>query len=48
MDKLPDPDLFRDALILSQAGSWSPRDLDDTDAILLSVVQKLRNTRRTR
>lgn len=47
VDRLPDPELFRDALFL--AGSpfpGSPRDLDDTDASLYALVQMIRNARR--
>ena len=46
IDKLPDPDLFQDAALLATVGVWSPRDLDDTDALLLALIGKLRNTRR--
>jgi hypothetical protein len=38
VNRLPDPDLFRDALLLSRRGTFSPRDLDDTDALLLALV----------
>jgi hypothetical protein len=44
--KLPDPELFKDALILSTDGRWSPRDLDETDALLLALVRKFRNAKR--
>jgi len=43
---LPDPDLFRDAVFLSQMGTWSPADLDATDALLLGLVQRIRNAKR--
>lgn len=46
VDRLPEPDLFRDATFLATGGVWSPRDLDDTDALLLALIGKLRNTRR--
>lgn len=45
VEKLPDPDLFRDALLLSQAGSWSASDLDATDALLVALVMKLKFAR---
>ena len=44
--RLPDPDLFRDAVFLSQHGTWSPADLDDCDALLLALVQRLHNAKR--
>ena len=46
VEKLPDPDLFRDAVFLSQVGSWSAADLDATDALLLALVQRIRNAKR--
>ena len=46
IDRLPDPDLFRDAMFLNQSGQWSPRDLDETDALLLALIGKFRNVRR--
>ena len=46
VEKLPDPDLFRDAVFLSQMGTWSPADLDATDALLLGLVQRIRNAKR--
>ena len=48
VDKLPDPDLFRDAQLLSVRGSWSARDLDETDALVLALTRKFMNTRRQR
>lgn len=42
IDALPDPDLFRDAFLLAQWGTWSPRDLDETDALLLNVVNRIK------
>lgn len=44
--KLPDPDLFTDALTLAYRGTWTPSELDATDALLLALVDRLRNTRR--
>jgi hypothetical protein len=46
IDRLPDPDLFRDAMLLAEIGTWSPQELDDTDAILLALVRKIRTARR--
>lgn len=43
IQSLPDPDLFLDALWLSDNGRWSPSDLDDTDALLLSVIHMFRS-----
>lgn len=45
VDQLPDPDLFRDAVMLEASGSWSAQDLDATDAILVSLVRKIRSAR---
>ena len=42
VDLLPDPDLFRDAWLLASWGTFSPRDLDDMDPILLSLVRRLK------
>lgn len=39
VDRLPDPDAFRDAMFLSQYGSWSGATLDQTDAIVLALVR---------
>lgn len=44
--KLPDPDLFTDALTLAYHGTWTPSELDATDTLLLALVDRLRNTRR--
>lgn len=41
IDRLPDPQLFRDAVFLANNGAWSPVDLDDTDALLLALVKRL-------
>lgn len=46
VNRLPDPDLFRDALMLYQVGTFSPRDLDETDALLLSLIHSLRSARK--
>ena len=46
IEALPDPETFRDALLLSTQGRWSPTDLDETDALLLSLVGKIRNAKR--
>jgi hypothetical protein len=43
IERLPDPDLFRDAVLLSQQGSFSAADLDAMDALLLALIHKLRN-----
>lgn len=41
MARLPFPDKLRDAVVLSQRGTWSPRDLDETDALVLKLVERL-------
>ena len=46
VERLPDPEAFKDALLLSTHGMWSPQDLDDTDALLLALVQKIKNAKR--
>jgi hypothetical protein len=46
IDRLPDPDLFRDALVLSAHGTFSPSDLDGTDALLLALLDRIWNTKR--
>lgn len=46
VDKLPDPDLFRDAQLLASRGTWTARDLDATDALLLALTRTFMNTRR--
>ena len=46
IDRLPDPDLFRDAVVLWQHGTFSPRDLDDMDALLLALLTRLWNAKR--
>ena len=47
IDALPDPDLFRDAQLLSRSG-WpvSERDMNDTDALLFDLARRLRNVKR--
>jgi hypothetical protein len=39
IDRLPDPDLFRDAMFLAGRGTWTARDLDDTDALLVALIR---------
>jgi hypothetical protein len=46
IDALPDPDVFRDALLLSQRGTFSPNELDDTDALLLALLRRFWNAKR--
>ena len=46
IEQLPEPDTFKDALLLATEGRWSPKDLDDTDALLLSLIQRIRNAKR--
>lgn len=47
VERLPDPDTFKDALLLATTNlTWSPQDLDDTDALLLALIQKIRNAKR--
>jgi hypothetical protein len=43
---LPDPELFRDAAFLWQHGTFTPSDLDEMDALLLSLVRKFQNARK--
>jgi hypothetical protein len=46
IDALPDPELFRDALLLAAGGyPTSAKDLEETDAQLLALVHKLRNVK---
>jgi hypothetical protein len=42
---LPDPETFKDALLLATDGRWSPAELDATDALLLALVQQIRNAK---
>ena len=46
VQQLPDPDTFKDALLLSTEGRWSPKDLDETDALLLALIDRIRNAKR--
>lgn len=46
IDKLPDPDLFRDAIFLLARGTWSAEDLDNTDSRLVALVRKLGSVRK--
>lgn len=46
IDRLPDPDLFRDALFLLARGTWSPEDLDKSDSRLVALVRKLGSVRK--
>ena len=43
VQKLPDPDTFKDAILLATEGRWSPKDLDEVDALLLALIQLIRN-----
>lgn len=45
MNRLPDPDLFRDAVFLWRFGRFSARDLDDMDALLFGLIHRLANTK---
>jgi hypothetical protein len=40
-----DSDDWNDATILANRGTWTPQALDDTDALLLALIQMLRNTK---
>jgi hypothetical protein len=42
IDKLPDPDLLRDAMFLVDNPSWTQRDLDEADSQLLDLMKRLR------
>ena len=46
VDRLPDPDLFRDAYLLSSRGTFSPRDLDEMDVELLALMQRFWTAKR--
>ena len=48
VDLLPDPDLFRDAVLLANYGTWSPADLDATDELLLNLVTRLKAPSKSR
>lgn len=39
IDKLPDPELFRDAWFLSRRGVWTPSELDAAPEMLIALVQ---------
>jgi hypothetical protein len=41
IDKLPDPELFRDAVFLAERGRWSAPELDATNALLVALIRKL-------
>lgn len=45
IDRLPEPELFRDAKLLAEAGLFTPSELDAMDAKLLALVHKFRNVR---
>ena len=45
VDRLPDPDLFRDAWMLYQHGTWNAAVLDETDALLLALVRKFQGVK---
>lgn len=47
VDKLPDPDLWRDAQYLAHRGSFSPTDLDLMDEGLYQLTWRLMTTRAT-
>jgi hypothetical protein len=44
VDRLPDPELFRDAFYLYQYGTWTAQTLDECDALLLALVRSFQNT----
>jgi hypothetical protein len=39
IERLPDPDLYRDARDLAQRGTWTPSELDGCDALLLACIR---------
>jgi hypothetical protein len=47
VDRLPDPDLFRDALFLHTHGVITPSELEGMDALLLALVRSLKTPRRS-
>jgi hypothetical protein len=47
VDRLPDPDLFRDALFLHTQGVITPSELDGMDAALLALVRRFKSPRRS-
>ena len=42
---MPDPDLFRDAVLLAYNGTWTPSELDAVDALLLALIRKIKGVR---
>ena len=44
VERLPDPDLSRDAQLLSVRGLWTPRELDEADALLLALTRTFMST----
>lgn len=46
VEALPDPELYRDAWRLAGWGTWTPSELDATDALLVALVDRMRNARR--
>ena len=46
IERLPEPDVFRDAVFLSSVGHWSPRDLDASDALLVALIRSLWSARK--
>jgi hypothetical protein len=46
IDRLSDPDLLRDAILLHASGVFTPRELEEIDALVLAVVQRLRSARK--
>lgn len=47
MNRLPDPDLFRDAVFLAGNGLWTASELDSADALLVALVRLIKNSRRS-
>jgi len=46
IDRLPDPDLFRDVMFLVDHAIWTPQALDECDALVLALVRKFYNAKR--
>jgi hypothetical protein len=42
VDKLPDPEAFRDAQFLAVHGRFSLADLDASDALTIAILWRLR------
>lgn len=42
IDRLPDPETFRDAVFLAKHGTFSPRDMDEMDALMFALITRLR------